>query len=546
MAKTIWLIWDGASYAVLNDLLRRGLLPHLQRVRQRGYFLATAPPGPNSETPPGLMTLFTGVEEPTHGVAGFTAPLLPPASLADTVSGFAPCWLRHPPVWVDAVACGRSVALSSIAFAPDPLGQTPYPWRFPLPGYRYLMDGYNHEVAKPQLLPLQGKVTPLTLAHYHLSVRQEGRHRVVYRDSEPVVTLRPFQHPQDLGMLWLDMAMGLGVGLAWLPGLPSTAGEPEEQEWLWCSALWQLTTWPAHSWPVKLGPFFGGGIGWHYGRGLLGKGPRIPLAIMQALTCRVAQFFGEVALHTVQQHAADFTLLYQPAIDEISHQVMQTALDDWPYGEAAQALIAVYQAVDTQLGGLLDRLDEETTVLLSSDHGQEPIRHCLRPNVLLQQAGLVAMQGDKVDLERTKALFHSSGWVLLNTTARQGGIVPPEAYAATLREVEQCLERATDPLTQRSLGFKHSRTLWQGPAPAPGDLFVWGPPETELRPHLTGPVYDLPEVQGHHQTCLHPSPYLQAFFAGCGPGIRASLLPERNAQVARLVRHALDLPEAAL
>ena len=67
MAKTLWLIWDGASHALVVDLLQRGALPHLQRVVARGSLAAMAPPGPNSETPPGLMTLFTGCEEGDHG-----------------------------------------------------------------------------------------------------------------------------------------------------------------------------------------------------------------------------------------------------------------------------------------------------------------------------------------------------------------------------------------------------------------------------------------------------------------------------------------------
>ena len=70
MAKTLWLIWDGASHALVVDLLQRGALPHLQRVVARGSLAAMAPPGPNSETPPGLMTLFTGCEEADHGTPG--------------------------------------------------------------------------------------------------------------------------------------------------------------------------------------------------------------------------------------------------------------------------------------------------------------------------------------------------------------------------------------------------------------------------------------------------------------------------------------------
>ena len=41
VGKTVWVIWDGASYALIVDLLQRGLLPHLQRVVMRGALGAT-------------------------------------------------------------------------------------------------------------------------------------------------------------------------------------------------------------------------------------------------------------------------------------------------------------------------------------------------------------------------------------------------------------------------------------------------------------------------------------------------------------------------
>jgi len=155
---------------------------------------------------------------------------------------------------------------------------------------------------------------------------------------------------------------------------------------------------------------------------------------------------------------------------------------------------------------------------------------------------LLAVKGDKIDLGQTRAVFHSSGWVLLNTTERSGGIVPPGEYEATLREVEQCFENAVDPATDQSLGLHSSRSLWHGDAPSPGDLFLWAPPHVELRPHLFGSVCAPPEVGGHHQTSLHPSPYLQAILAGCGPGWCGAPLPTRNSGVAALIRRSLGLP----
>jgi hypothetical protein len=339
---------------------------------------------------------------------------------------------------------------------------------------------------------------------------------------------------------WLDEAAGIGVYLAWLIDPPQAA--PTEHGWLWCSAMAQPVTWPAQAWPTALGPFLGGGMGWHFSRGVLGKGPAIPLSIFTAVTHRVARFFGDLALYTLHHYPADLTVLYQPCIDEMAHQVMHAALDDWPYGEAARALVAVHEAVDHQLGRVLDLLTPDDTLVLSSDHGHEPIRRCLRPNVLLHQAGLLAIVGDKIDPTRTRAAFHSSGWIVINTTSRRDGMVTPAAYEATLQAVERCLDAALDPQTGQSLGLQHSRSLWCGQAPIPGDMFIWGPPETELRSHLFGSVCDLPEVSGHHQTSLHPSPYLQAVLALRGPALAEIPLPTRNAEVADLIRRALGLP----
>ena len=115
----------------------------------------------------------------------------------------------------------------------------------------------------------------------------------------------------------------------------------------------------------------------------------------------------------------------------------------WPIGpkEAARTVVAVHQEVDRQLGRFLALLDDEDTLVISSDHGQTPIVASLRPNILLRQAGLLILKGDKVDLERTRALcFLSNGWVVINTTQHRGGIVAPHAYTTTLQDVEYCLQ----------------------------------------------------------------------------------------------------------
>lgn len=536
MSRTLWLIWDGASYPLVSDLLQRGALPHLQRVVARGGLVPMRAPGPNSETPPGLMTLFSGCEEPDHGIPGYTGPL--PAATQQPVtesrSGFHPAWLRRPPVWVDVAAAQHSVSLVSTAYAPDPARQATYPWPYPSAAYRCVIDGYSREIAPAQLVRLQGPRTALTLAQQAYTVQQTPSGYTLEGTAGVPLPLVPCQQPEDVQPLWLNRTAGLGTYLAWLrvPGKPPG-------DWLWCAAVQQWSAQPAQPWLSELGPFLGAGLGRAFSRGTTGKGPKLTLAMLQTLTCKLAQHLGELAVQALTRHPADLMLCYQPAIDEIAHQLMRDALAEWPHGAAAQAMLAVHQEADRQLGRLLESLEADDTVLISSDHGHEPIQRCIRPNVVLRKAGLLRVKGEQVDVTRTQAVFHSSGWVLINTTARAGGIVPPSAYEATLREVAQCLETALDPATNTPLGLQCSRHLWDGSAPMPGDLFVWGPPEHELRAYLFGPVCSPPEIGGNHQTTLHPSPYLQAILAGCGPGWPSDTLPTRNSGVAALVWHSV-------
>ena len=50
------------------------------------------------------------------------------------------------------------------------------------------------------------------------------------------------------------------------------------------------------------GPISGAGIGWHFSRGVLGKGPRLSVAILEAITRRVATFFGDMAVWSLSSY----------------------------------------------------------------------------------------------------------------------------------------------------------------------------------------------------------------------------------------------------
>jgi hypothetical protein len=126
------------------------------------------------------------------------------------VSGFDTRWLRRPPVWVEAAAARRTVSLVCTAFAPDPLQRVPYPWPYPTASYCCVIDGYNHEVARPQLVRLREGTTALTIAEQKYKVSQ-GRHGyTVYSPTGAALPLMPFHQPGDLLPLWLTALPALG------------------------------------------------------------------------------------------------------------------------------------------------------------------------------------------------------------------------------------------------------------------------------------------------------------------------------------------------
>src|SRR5574341_122459 len=224
------------------------------------------------------ITLFTGREEADHGTPGFSAPLSPAPqhTVLESVSGFDPRWLRCPPVWVEAAAAGRTVSLVCTAFTPDPLQRVPYPWPYPTASYRYVIDGYNHEIARAQFVRLQEGTTTVTIAQQKYEVSPEAHGYTVYSPTGIALPLVPFHRPDDLQPLWLNRQAGIGAYLAWIQVSGAAAAD-----WLWCSAVHQLTAHPHQTWAQELGPFLGAGMGWFFSRGGLDKGPRLTVATLQ-------------------------------------------------------------------------------------------------------------------------------------------------------------------------------------------------------------------------------------------------------------------------
>ena len=95
---------------------------------------------------------------------------------------------------------------------------------------------------------------------------------------------------------------------------------------------------------------------------------------------------------------------------------------------------------DELLGCLMTYRTERTVVALISDHGMEGTYKLVAINKLLQASGLLATdQRGRVDLARTKAIYATinNGYLLINSTDRKDGIVPPEERSDVVRRLRE-------------------------------------------------------------------------------------------------------------
>ncbi len=133
------------------------------------------------------------------------------------------------------------------------------------------------------------------------------------------------------------------------------------------------------------------------------------------------------------------------------------------YGDA---VAKVYRRMDEIVGKTLDRIPEDATLLVLSDHGFNSFRRGVNINTWLVRNGFMALKGMEapeyklddlfgegdffrnVEWSRTRAYSLGLGLVFANVRGREAqGIVSPEDLPALKRELIGALEAFTDPET---------------------------------------------------------------------------------------------------
>ena len=120
-------------------------------------------------------------------------------------------------------------------------------------------------------------------------------------------------------------------------------------------------------------------------------------------------------------------------------------------GEYDEEFLAFYEKVDRYLGELRDMLDEQTTMVVASDHGFTTLDHEVKCNVWLEQNGWLSYEDDDHEglgdiSDETEAYSLIPGRFYVNLKGREPrGTVPREEYESVRDELEAELEALEGP-----------------------------------------------------------------------------------------------------
>jgi predicted AlkP superfamily phosphohydrolase/phosphomutase len=153
---------------------------------------------------------------------------------------------------------------------------------------------------------------------------------------------------------------------------------------------------------------------------------------------------------------------YFSSADQREHMLWRQMDEEHPFHDPdgpanlAEALRSTYVEFDEILGWTMAALDDDTTLLVMSDHGFSPFRRQANLNTWLEQNGYLVLKNPErrasyewlrgIDWARTKAFAIGLNSLYLNVRGRErSGSVPARERAALAREIADKLHGWIDP-----------------------------------------------------------------------------------------------------
>ena len=151
------------------------------------------------------------------------------------------------------------------------------------------------------------------------------------------------------------------------------------------------------------------------------------------------------------------------------------AARDVPKAERREVIQDLYQRMDKLIGRVMEKIDDDTLLMVISDHGFKSFARCMNLNAWLHQNGYLALKDGKtesgdwfedVDWSRTRAYTMGLNGLYLNLKGREKqGTVDPSEAEALKEEIKQKLDGLVDPASGKVgiTGVFVTENVYRGP-----------------------------------------------------------------------------------
>ena len=152
--------------------------------------------------------------------------------------------------------------------------------------------------------------------------------------------------------------------------------------------------------------------------------------------------------HYVEEDDWDLFFGVFMTTDRVNHFLFKDYERD---GEYKDAFLEFYEKVDRYLGQLREKLPDDVTMIVASDHGFTSLDYEVHFNAWLEQEGWLSYQDDDHDslsdiAEETRAYSLIPGRFYINKEGREPrGSVPDDEFAAVREELKEELEALEGP-----------------------------------------------------------------------------------------------------
>jgi predicted AlkP superfamily phosphohydrolase/phosphomutase len=198
-----------------------------------------------------------------------------------------------------------------------------------------------------------------------------------------------------------------------------------------------------------------------------------------------------VARHLLDTRDWDFFMMVEIGLDRMHHAFWRFLDPGHPRHEPGHrygdVIRSYYQYLDDEIGDLRERFDDDTVVMVVSDHGAQAMEGAICVNEWLHQEGYLSLRevpdgptpfkDAPVDWSQTRAWGEGGYYcrLCLNVQGREpDGVVAPHDYEALRTELAERLERLPGP-DGTAIGTRAHRPedLWRDVRGIPPDLVVY-------------------------------------------------------------------------